>query len=159
MTQKSLSRRRFLADSTKLIVVVTSFSVIPCACSNEQSTGGKKIRTTLDIRDGKIVLDINKSPYRTLKNIGSGVNLDIEAEPKPLIVTRVSYAEVAAFSSQCPHAGYQVLLPDNGVLLCESGHGGKFDIRGNVTHGPPKSNLEKFTARLDGNEIHITYPA
>ena len=151
------SRRRFIADSTKLFVVVTSFSVLPCACGKEQ-VPQSKTATGLDVENGKIVLNINNLPYRPLKNIGGGVKLAIEGAPKPIIVTRVTGTEVAAFSSQCTHAGYEVLLPDNGVLICESGHGGEFDLRGDVIAGPPKSNLTKYPARLDNNKVYIDYP-
>jgi len=65
---------------------------------------------------------------------------------------------VAAFSSICPHGGYEVLLPESGKLMCGSGHGGLFDLRGTVLHGPPKSNLEQFEARLDKNLILVRYP-
>ena len=156
MTHEKLSRRSFISNSTKLIVVISSFSVMPCACSNEKEPSGKTI-AELDVQDGKIVIDIRTMRYRALKTIGGGVKLDIEGEPKPLIVTRVSATEIAAFSSQCPHAGYEVLLPDNGVLICESGHGGTFDLRGNVTKPPPKSNLEKFSATLRNNKVYIDY--
>lgn len=151
------SRRRFIADSTKLFVIVTSFSVLPCACSKNQAPQSKTA-TGLDVENGKIVLDLNKAPYRPLKNIGSGVKLDIEGAPKPIIVTRVTATEVAAFSSQCPHAGYEVLLPEHGVLICESGHGGEFDLRGNVIKGPPKSNLTKYPAQLDNYKVYVEYP-
>ncbi len=151
------SRRRFITNSARLFVVVTSFSVLPCACGKEQPSHSKTA-TGLDVENGKIVLDINKLPYHSLKSIGGGVKLDIKGAPKPIIVTRVSATEVAAFSSQCTHAGYEVLLPENGVLICESGHGGEFDIKGNVIEGPPKSDLTKYPAQLDNYKVFVEYP-
>ena len=151
------SRRRFITESARLFVVVTSFSMLTCSCGNGQSPQSKTA-TGIDIQNGKLVIDINRAPYRALKNIGGGVKLDIESAPKPVIVTRVSATEVAAFSSQCTHAGYEVLLPEHGVLICESGHGGEFDLRGDVIEGPPKSNLQKYPALLDNYKVYIDYP-
>jgi Rieske Fe-S protein len=77
---------------------------------------------------------------------------------KTLMVTRVSESEVAAFSSQCPHAGYEVLPPEHGVLHCASGHGGSFDLTGRVKSGPARSDLERYPAELLNNSVFISYP-
>jgi Rieske Fe-S protein len=151
-----LNRREFLSDSARLMVMLSSFSTLACAC-----TRGKKEGSRLDglmIEQGKIVLDLGESRYHALNTIGNGLKIEITRQEKPLLITRVSETKVAAFSSQCTHAGYEVLLPEQGILFCSSGHGGAFDLEGRVLTGPPKSNLQSYPAQLIANRVHVAYP-
>lgn len=151
-----LSRRRFLSDSARLLVMISSFSTLACACGKEKD-GGSRLGE-LTIEQGRIVLDLNENRYLTLNTIGNGLKIEITLQEKPLIITRVSETQVAAFSSQCTHAGYEILLPEHGVLACSSGHGGTFDLEGRVLTGPPKSNLPSYSTQLIANRVHIAYP-
>jgi len=151
-----LSRRKFLSDSGRLLVMISSFSALACACVNEQD--GESRLAELVIEQGRLVLDLNESRYHGLNTIGNGLKIEITRQKKPLIITRVSETRVAAFSSQCTHAGYEILLPEQGVLACSSGHGGAFDLEGRALAGPPKSNLPNYPAQLIANRIHIAYP-
>lgn len=151
-----LSRRKFLSDSGRLLVMISSFSALACACVNEHD--GENRLADLLIEQGKLVLDLSESRYHWLNTIGNGLKIEITRQEKPLIITRVSETRVAAFSSQCTHAGYEVLLPENGVLACSSGHGGAFDLEGQALTGPPKRNLPNYPAQLIANRIHIAYP-
>lgn len=152
-----MDRREFLAGTATLMVLVTPLSALTGGCTQESAIR-KKLPAEVGFKDGNLVLDLNQPRFRALTMVGDGVKLEIPARPKPIIVTRVSPTEVAAFSSICPHGGYEVLLPEGGKLMCGSGHGGLFDLRGTVLHGPPKSNLERFEARLDKNLVLVQYP-
>ena len=149
-----LNRRKFLSYSGRLLVMISSFGALACACEKE---GGRRL-AELVIEQGRLVLDLSESRYQTLNTIGNGVKIEITLQEKPLIVTRVSETTVAAFSSQCTHAGYEILLPEQGVLACSSGHGGAFDLTGRLLAGPPKSNLPSYPAQLIANRVHIAYP-
>jgi len=149
-----LNRRKFLSYSGRLLVMISSFGALACACEKE---GGRRL-AELVIEQGRLVLDLSESRYQTLNTIGNGVKIEITRQEKPLIVTRVSETTVAAFSSQCTHAGYEILLPEQGVLACSSGHGGAFDLTGRLLAGPPKSNLPSYPAQLIANRVHIDYP-
>ncbi len=157
MTDRPMDRREFLAGSATLLVMVTPLSMLATSCSSDSAIKAK-LPAEVGFKDGQLILDLTQLRFQPLTRVGDGVKLDIPARPKPIIVTRVSPTEVAAFSSICPHAGYEVLLPEDGKLMCSSGHGGLFDLRGTVLHGPPKSNLERFEARLDKNLVLIRYP-
>jgi Rieske Fe-S protein len=152
-----MDRREFLAGSATLLVMVTPLSLLITSCSSDSAIKAK-LPAEVGIKNGWLILDLAQPRFRPLTLVGDGVKLELPARPKPIIVTRVSPSEVAAFSSICPHAGYEVLLPEGGKLMCGSGHGGLFDLRGTVLHGPPKSNLERFEARLDQNLTLIRYP-
>lgn len=151
-----LNRRKFLSDSGRLLVMISSFSALACACTNERD--GESRLAELVIEQGRLVLDLGEGRYRTLNTIGNGIKIEITRQEKPLIITRVSETRVAAFSSQCTHAGYEVLLPEQGILVCSSGHGGSFDLEGRVLSGPPTSNLQSYPAQLIANRIYVAYP-
>lgn len=148
------TRRKFLLNSTRLLVTVTSLAALSCACDPESSQERQKL-AHLHIEDGNIILDLNKDEYRHLHTIGNGIKLKMGAETKPLIVTRLSATEVAAFSSQCTHAGAEVCLPENGRIVCKSGHGAVFTLRGEVVSGPATSNLERYETTLAENQQKI----
>ena len=149
------NRRQFLSDSARLLVMISSFSGLVCACSPEHEEGRLG---ELVIEKGRLVLDLGKPRFHPLNTIGSGLKIEITQQEKPLIITRVSATQVAAFSSQCTHAGYEVLSPEQGILTCSSGHGGSFDLEGRVLTGPPRSNLPSYPAQLIGNRILVSYP-
>lgn len=158
MADHHMDRREFLAGSaTTLIVMVTPLSLLTASCSSESAIRAK-LPAEVGLKDGHLILDLGHIRFQPLSRVGDGVKIEIPARPKPIIVTRVSATEVAAFSSICTHAGYEVLLPEGGKLMCSSGHGGLFDLRGKVLHDPPKSDLERFEARLDKNRVLVRYP-
>lgn len=146
-----LNRRKFLSDSARLLVMISSLSTLACAREKE----GESQLTELLIEQGRLVLDLGEGRYSALNTIGNGLKLEISRQEKPLIITRVSETRVAAFSSQCTHAGYEILLPEQGILTCASGHGGAFDLEGRVVNGPPKSNLPSYPAQLIANRVHV----
>jgi len=147
---KGKSRRQFLNDCGRYLASVLAFSLFSTSCQP-----AARNLDELEVIDGKVKLNFAKSAYRPLRKIGHGVMIFIEIGHQPLIVTRVGANEVAAFSATCTHAGYRVLLPVNGELVCSSGHGGRYDLRGNVLHGPPKQALARFNAILRDNVVEI----
>ena len=149
-----LTRRKFLFSSGKLLVMLSSFSTLACACSPEKE--GENRIAEMVVEHGQLILDLNEPRYSALRTIGNGLKIEITRQEKPIIITRVSAAQVAAFSAQCTHAGYEILLPEQGgILACSSGHGGAFDLTGQVVAGPPKSNLPSYPAQLIGNRVHV----
>ncbi len=55
-------------------------------------------------------------------------------------------------------SGYEVLLPEQGILACASGHGGAFDLEGRGLAGPARSNPSSYPAQLTANRVHVAYP-
>ncbi|MDG4476640.1 QcrA and Rieske domain-containing protein [Thiovibrio frasassiensis] len=153
-TDDLLNRRRFLSDSGRLLVMLSSFTTLVCACTGEKKE--EKILADLVLEENKLVLDLKDNRFRALNTIGNGLKLEITRNEKPLLVTRVSKTQVAAFSSLCSHAGYEVMAPEHGVLVCASGHGGSFDLEGRVLTGPPRSNLHSYPTQLIDNRVLIS---
>lgn len=154
MSAELHTRRKFLLNSTRLLVTVSSLAALSCACDPESSKKRQQL-AHLQIENGNIILDLDKDAYRQMDTVGNGIKLRLGADTKPLIVTRLSATEVAAFSSQCTHAGFEVYLPENGRIVCGSGHGAVFDLRGNVVSGPATSSLERYEASLADNQRKI----
>ena len=150
---EALNRRKFLFSSGRLLIMLSSFSALACACSPAKEEESRLAE--LVVENGQLVLDLGESRYSALNTIGNGLKIEMNRQENPLIITRVSTTQVAAFSSQCTHAGYEILLPEQGRLTCSSGHGGAFDLEGKVVSGPAKSNLPSYPAQLLGNTVHV----
>lgn len=152
--RRTLSRRTFLKNSATLVAISAVGLATPCCREAD------KRFANLDIRNGRIHLDLNKTEYLPLTRPGGGVRIEFGRKEAPLLVIRVSDAEVAALSSECTHAGLQVLLPDSsGILVCSSGHGGRYDVTGKVLQPPPRKNLARYPATLEPGLVIIDYPA
>jgi Rieske Fe-S protein len=151
-----ISRRDFLFTSTKLAVTVTFIDLMTCSCTDGGNIQGR-LHADIEMVNGELAFDLAKPAFSPLRRVGAGVRIDVEKGKKPLIVTRLSDHELAAFSSECTHAGFGVMLPVNGVLSCESGHGGTYDMRGRVLTGPPKASLKQYDARIEGSVVLVRY--
>lgn len=102
-----------------------------------------------------ITLDLTGPDYEALSKVGGAIKIPNPYDKKkPIIVSRISETEVAAFSSKCTHFGCEVALPDNGVITCPC-HKSQFDAKGKVTHGPAKKDLPSFVAVLSEKAIVI----
>jgi nitrite reductase/ring-hydroxylating ferredoxin subunit len=55
---------------------------------------------------------------------------------------------VAVFSSKCPHLGCRINRTEGGELVCPC-HGSRFDLQGNVVHGPATRSLSSLPYALD----------
>jgi Rieske Fe-S protein len=105
---------------------------------------------------GPILLDLIKPENLVLNKTGGAMKIpDPHDKRKPIIVTRLSETEFAAFSSKCTHMGCEVPLPVNNSIICPC-HKAIFDARGKVTRGPAKKDLRPYTVALNGSILTIT---
>ena len=74
---------------------------------------------------------------------------------KPTVVIRPNEQEIVALSAVCTHLGCVVKWKEEKSELFCPCHGGFFDIKGNVTAGPPPSPLHSFVAKIEDNYIVI----
>ena len=63
--------------------------------------------------------------------------------------------EVRAFRNNCTHSGWDLRPFVNGVSVCISGHGGRFDTNGKAIASPASCTLIKYDTLLDGNSLTI----
>lgn len=111
----------------------------------------------VELRGGKMYVDLDKPSFRVLKRIGNGISLRIDPSQPSILLIRFDQETVIALSGQCTHSGYPVLPPENGVLVCSSGHGGRFSLEGKVLHGPPVHPLRRFPVRFSGSTVVVDY--
>ena len=74
---------------------------------------------------------------------------------KPAILIRKSEDEVIAMSAVCTHLGCIVKYSAaDSTLLCPC-HGAKFDGNGKVLAGPAPTNLDQFSASIEGGSVVV----
>jgi Rieske Fe-S protein len=148
MDQNKLSRRDFIKNVGAGAMAAAIAS--PLVGFDVSASSGK---APLPI--APIMLDITKPENAALAKAGGALKIpNPQNKKRPIIVSRTSETEVAAFSSKCTHFGCEVGLPENNVSACPC-HGSKFDATGKVIHGPAKKNLMAFSAVLEGSIITI----
>jgi Rieske Fe-S protein len=145
---ENLSRREFLVTVGKTAVVTTM--VMPVAGFEANASSGK---APLPI--SPITLDLTKAEYAPLAQTGGSIKiLNPGDKSRPIIVTRLSETNAAAYSSRCSHMGCEVNVPSNGEIKCPC-HGSLFDVTGKVKKGPAKRDLTQYSATLDGTTITV----
>jgi Rieske Fe-S protein len=150
--KETISRRDFFQQTGLMLVSLSFFGLGSSSCKSDNITIGE-----VEIRSGRIYLDLAKPSFRSLRQPGRGISISLDVRQKPLLVNRIDKNEVAALSAQCTHAGYTVLPPENGVLVCSSGHGGRYSLDGQVLQGPPKHSLRSYPCQLQDDMIIIDY--
>ena len=63
--------------------------------------------------------------------------------------------EIRAFRNNCTHSGWDLRPFVNGVSVCSSGHGGRFNTNGTAIASPASGTLRKYDTVLDGNSLTI----
>ncbi|HUI93542.1 MAG TPA: Rieske 2Fe-2S domain-containing protein [Chitinivibrionales bacterium] len=147
MSKSNISRRDFIRTGTTALAAAIAAPLV--GFESEASSG----KPPLPMQP--ITLDLSDPKYAALSQAGGAMKIPNPHDAKkPIIVSRISESDVAAFSSKCTHWGCEVPLPANHVITCPC-HGSKFDATGKVTHGPAKKNLEAFSAVLSGTTLTI----
>ncbi len=148
MSTKEMSRRDFakvLGTTALGAAIISQFSA---GTANAMGGASPALPTP-------ILLDLTNPQYQALAQPGGSVKIPApKGNAKPIIVTRISETEVAAYSSKCTHLGCEVGIPIQGVATCPC-HKATFDAHGKVTHGPAKKDLTPYAATLNGTIIEI----
>lgn len=147
MKTTKMNRREFLVKSAA-VTVGASFAATVLAGCGPSPTKTAAPRT--------VTLDISLPENSALATVNGGIKISVEGEPLPVMVTRTSATDVAAFSTKCTHMGCEVGVPSSAGLITCPCHGSTYSIDGHVTGGPAPSNLAPFTATLSGNIITVT---
>jgi nitrite reductase/ring-hydroxylating ferredoxin subunit len=74
-----------------------------------------------------------------------------------VMITQPKAGVFRAFNPACTHLGIRLNRISGTNILCEMGHGARFDSNtGNVTRGPAQKPLQKYTLTLEKNTIYVT---
>jgi Rieske Fe-S protein len=146
-----MERRIFLKTSGSIIVGITGVGQLISSCSKD-----KTCPMQTNQNSDNYVIDLNQPANQVLSSVNGALKFDdVPGYALPVIVIRTSQTEVAAFSSRCTHAGCEIDLPVNAMMVCSGpcGHGSQFSLSGENVRGPAPSPLEEIQATLEENQI------
>lgn len=96
-------------------------------------------------------IDISKSPYDALKNIGG-----FYVEPiTNVIVVKTTASEIIAVSAICTHQQASITYQANNNRFYCAAHGSVFSTTGAVTTGPATAALKKYQTTLTGTVLRV----
>lgn len=89
------------------------------------------------------------------KDLPPGKSMLVKVEGRPLLLLRLASGEFRAFSAICTHLGCLVdFRKEQGDVFCPC-HGGRFDLEGKVTGGPPPRPLPQYPVVVVEGEIQV----
>ena len=147
-----MKRRDFLETSTKII----------CACAASSGltlvqSCTKNVATSPDPNgeSEELIIDLLTDGFTALLEQGGSVVTDGNIiDSQGLLLYRTGN-EVKAFRNNCTHSGWDLRPFVNGVSICVSGHGGRFDTNGKAIASPASGTLRQYDTLLDGNSLTI----
>jgi Rieske Fe-S protein len=94
----------------------------------------------------------------TLLGVGGAVKLtlpDADGPERKVILMRPGEADYRAFANACTHNGKELnYLHAKGLLAC-CGRSSRFDLAGEVIHGPAEEPLPSYPVAQEGDELII----
>ena len=119
-------------------------------CSKSDGTttnnNGNNNNATVDF-----TIDISKSPYDALKNIGG-----FYVEPiTNVIVVKTTASEIIAVSAIGTHQQASITYQANNNRFYCAAHGSVFSTTGAVTTGPATAALKKYQTTLTGTVLRV----
>lgn len=155
MAEDTLSRRTFAAHSIKAALSGSLLTLVLQGCGSGAEDTATGPLPPSGASDSTLTLDLADPQYAALKTAGGAVKVAAKGR-LPLIVIQASAGTYLAFSSQCPHEGCEVNLPNSrGVLICPC-HGSQFDLQGKKLQGPTPRGLVSFAVSLQEGQLNLT---
>ena len=147
-----MKRRDFLETSTKIICACAASSGIALvqSCTNN-------VATSPDPNEDQeeLIIDLLNDDFTALLEEGGSVVTDGNIiDSQGLLLYRTGN-EVRAFRNNCTHSGWDLRPFVNGVSVCSSGHGGRFNTNGTAIASPASGTLRQYDTVLDGNSLTI----
>ena len=152
-----LSRRAFV----KLVGASAA-----CACTGVLGMGGCAGDPTATtppapegsyrIEDGRLYLAL--SEMGTLLGVGGAVKVTLTSVVGPeqkVIVVHAGDADYRAFANACTHNGKELNYHHPEGLLACCGRSSRFDLAGEVIHGPAEEPLPSYPVMREGDELVI----
>jgi Rieske Fe-S protein len=146
-----MERRRFLKQSCSVAIGITGIGQLISSCSKDKTCPMQSNQN-----ENNYVIDLNQSDNQVLNSVNGALKFDdVPGYALPVIVIRISETETVAFSSRCTHAGCEIDLPVNGIMVCSGpcGHGSRYNLSGDNVSGPAPFPLEEILATLESNQI------
>ena len=147
-----MKRREFLETSTKVLCACVAGSGIGLlqSCSNNVATSPDQ-----DGESEELIIDLLSDGFTALLEQGGSVVTDGNIIDSQGLLLYRSGNEVRAFRNNCTHSGWDLRPFVNGVSVCVSGHGGRFNTNGTAISSPASGTLRQYDTILDGNSLTI----
>lgn len=98
--------------------------------------------------------DLNRLPE--LNERGSGVRLEGQGLPHPLLLVYGEDDEYRAFENRCRHAGRRLdPIPGAGTLQCCSLSKATYNGEGKPISGPAKGPLQAYPVEVEGKRLRV----
>tara|TARA_X000000368_G_scaffold413841_1_gene402587 strand:- start:1605 stop:2054 length:450 start_codon:yes stop_codon:yes gene_type:complete len=147
-----MKRRDFLETSTKLFCACAagaSLSLIQ-SCTNNVATS-----PSVEQDSEELIIDLSSEGFTTLLNEGGSITTDGNViDSQGLLLLRQGDF-IKAFRNNCTHSGYDLRPFSNGVSVCTSGHGGRFNTNGTAIASPASGTLKEYITDLEENILTI----
>jgi cytochrome b6-f complex iron-sulfur subunit len=101
---------------------------------------------------GKVAIPLAK--LEVLKSVGGSVVLKLKG--KLVLLVRDSATSVRAFNPLCTHRECVVAYDSGEKKIKCPCHGSRFDLSGQVVHGPASRPLASYLAELAGEQVIVT---
>ena len=142
----SLDRREFikLAGTTVACTCIGLLGASGCG-SNPTSSTPHAPKGSYHIQDGHVFLEISEV----------GTLLGVGALERKVILVRPGETDYRAFANACTHNGKELnYLHEDGLLAC-CGRSSRFNLAGEVIHGPAEDALPSYRVWQEGDELVI----
>ncbi len=148
-----MKRREFLETSSKIICACAASSSLALiqSCTNNVATSPEPNGDSEEL-----IIDLLTDGFTPLLEEGGSVVTDSNIiDSQGLLLYRTGN-EVRAFRNNCTHSGWDLRPFVNGVSVCISGHGGRFDTNGKAVSRPATGSLRQYQAVLSGSTLTIS---
>lgn len=153
----SLSRREFVKLVGTSVVCVCTGALGTSGCAGDPTAttplapGG-----SYRVQDGRVYLLL--SEVGVLLGVGGAVKFtlaDPDGSERKVIVVRPGEADYRAFANACTHNGKELnYLHTEGLLAC-CGRSSRFDLSGEVVHGPAEETLPSYPVWHEGKDLVV----
>ena len=106
------------------------------------------------MRSGGGRISLSLQEHQELQTIGGAIEIEFTGDPGSLIVVRKDAGSAVAVSSKCTHLGCTV-RKEPSFFRCPC-HGSTYTLEGEVVRGPAEFPLDRYDAKIEGDEIIIT---
>jgi Rieske Fe-S protein len=152
----NLSRRTFikLTGTTVVCTCLGGLGTSSCA-SNPMSDTPPAPTGSYRIRDDRVHVTLSK--VGPLLGMGRALKLTLEKDSleQKMIVVHPSETDYRAFANECTQNGKELVYLHNEGLLACSGRSSRFDLAGDVIHGPAEEALVRYHLWQESGELVI----
>ncbi len=153
----SLSRRAFVRLVGTSVVCACTGALCTSGCAgNSTSSTPPAPEGSYRVQDDRVYVAL--AELGALLGVGQAVKLivaDANGSERKMIVVHPVEADYRAFANACTHNGKELnYLHAEGLLAC-CGRSSRFDLVGEVIHGPAEESLPSYPVARENDELVI----